>query len=397
MKKRLKKIYPILIVFFIFWGISELGLCLYTKLSTGEFKTAETLYRQGFRSYFNISSPNDCGWGESIGPHQFIGYIYHDKAECQASFRNNFGFRGSDVPDVYDPNFYSIMLLGGSVAEQLGSIPSDKTNLVNLEKYLNTHYISPNKKPFKVLNFSLAGGRQPMGVIVAEQFLDRVDSVVSVEGYNEQGYLALSAPLETAGAPWQEIAAAYEAPFTFLALKKATGWSRKIYLSSLKQSYVLYYVLHAAVKNLSESYFATEKTVDPYKRSGEKISNEQRRTYVLNGYVNHLEHIRALADYHHKTFTLFLQPNPNYFKTLTPEEKIAITDLEVKYQEFPGIYEYVKKNAKINTESLEDIFQNVSSTLYIDHIHTNNQGVEMLSAAVADRLGKRYHWAKKPE
>ena len=87
-------------------------------------------------------------------------------------------------PSSRIPNYYTVILTGGSVASQLGQNQKPPAPRY-LEEELNKKYVSPNGKPWLVLNGADGAWKEPQPFILFSLYASSVDAVVSLGGYNE--------------------------------------------------------------------------------------------------------------------------------------------------------------------------------------------------------------------
>ena len=79
------------------------------------------------------------------------------------------------------------MLIGGSVASQLAqNAPPPAPRY--LEEELNKRYVSPNGKPWLVLNGGDGAWKEPQPFILFSLYASSVDAMISLGGFNEHYY-----------------------------------------------------------------------------------------------------------------------------------------------------------------------------------------------------------------
>ena len=79
---------------------------------------------------------------------------------------------------------FVILVTGGSVAAQFAQLLPGGPRY--LEQALNERYISPMGQPFLVLNGGDAAWKQPQQIILFLLYVDAIDTVVTLDGFNEQ-------------------------------------------------------------------------------------------------------------------------------------------------------------------------------------------------------------------
>ena len=60
-----------------------------------------------------------CRYVDTLYPHPYVGFVHHANPPCGQPWVNNIGLYGPDYPTVRNPERYTVILSGGSVASQL--------------------------------------------------------------------------------------------------------------------------------------------------------------------------------------------------------------------------------------------------------------------------------------
>ncbi|MBY0451653.1 MAG: hypothetical protein K2P92_01375 [Bdellovibrionaceae bacterium] len=350
------------------------------------------LYKKYYPSY--QFTPGKCAWEEESGLHPYLAIAYPKKENCQDPARNSFGLRSAPFPEEYDPKFYTILITGGSVGEQLGGLSNWEKKSNYLEDDLQAGWISPTNKPFKVLNAALAGASQPSNSIQTLLFAPWVDLIVNVEGFNEFVKYGSIHRLEKPLNGWIEAAYQFENPFHFYLLSVMSNWQRRHSdLNPLGYSYGVFNVLHFFSDHLRADYDNKKQILNPFPDYQHSWSQEKRNLNYLKNQSRYIIQSDALAQSLGKKYVLFIQPVPLQFKQLSEDELKVVRNIA-----YSSDYNAIRNNllelrrSKIAVEDLGRVFENEKSTLYFDHIHTNEKGVKIMSLEIAERLAKRYGW-----
>lgn len=382
----------ILVPFLIFITVVEFSFSTFYSYQEKKFITAVDLYKKYDLAY--SIDQGDCAWAEKTGLHPYLLVTYPTKEKCQDPMRNSFGFRGAPFPDGYDSRFYTILLIGGSVTEQI-AIHNNLTEKHNyLENRLQQSWISPTGKPFKVISAASAGSTQPSNAIQALLFSNLADSIVDLEGFNEFVKFGLSHRIESPIGYWMESIYQLDHPIRFYLLNSLSTWNRNSNSQNpFRYSYGLFAISHFITGQLKPHFENAKRQLDPFPPYPEHWSQEYRNQDYLLNQNRYIIQTNALAQALNKKYTLFIQPVPLLFKKLTEGELKVVRNIA-----FTENYGVIRDNLltlsknNIAVEDLTHVFENESSTLYIDHIHTNERGVEILSDQIAERLAKRYGW-----
>ena len=384
----MKKPFKILLInILVFWIFSEIVLCFYFAIRNQQFITPLGLYEKYFPA--DALSNERCSWGAQAGIHPYLSIYYPEKEKCRSFIRNNYGLRSKNIPLELDQNYYTILIAGGSVAEQIGM-----GNF--LDEYLNEHWLSPNKKPFRVINAGIPGVRQPVTLIQMVLFSKVADEVISFEGYNEHFGADGGVLIEEPSRAWFNGAFQATSPLHFYSMEFFIHQIRSMKKSIFQYSYTYFAFVRLSLDYLYNYLEQKQNLLNPFPKPDPSWDQKKQVEYYLNSYLYYVRLAADLLFVQKKPYTLFIQPAPYQYKTLTPEEIKAIGDISGQ-----GKYDRVKDAlktqlmGKIKVESAEKIFEDVKESLYIDHIHTNPEGVKMLSKFIAERLAKNHGWKSK--
>ncbi|MBL7686462.1 MAG: hypothetical protein JNJ49_00400, partial [Bdellovibrionaceae bacterium] len=139
-----------------------------------------------------------CTFQEALEIHPYLGWLTGPYLPCGRFVRNNRGFWDRrDLPYERNPELYTVMIVGGSVASQVAHGSGDDARPFNwLEDELNSRYRSPNGRPFRVVSGAMGGWRMPTQVTAAAMFGSQVDAIISIDGYNEMTNVIIDKPVD---------------------------------------------------------------------------------------------------------------------------------------------------------------------------------------------------------
>lgn len=379
-----KRIFSILFSLFLTYGAIEAAAFLYLYKATGSIQSPV----KHLSNINGILTTGDCTWADKISLHPYLSLRYHQKQNCSLKEANSRGMLGEDLPTQKRPEFYNVLLLGGSVAEILHQSGE-------LEKYLNANFQSPNKKPFRIWNGAMSAGQQPRQAIAHMMYADFADLVVSLEGFNEQFSYSSFNSLESPPHVWFELE-------NQIRIKKENSNSlRKIALkvqnsSIFRNSYFLAAFITVAVSRNIQS--ATNNINAPSLVPYEELSNQEKQEKHINTYGSLLRKMGILSEARNQHLVIFLQPVPAIHKPLTPEDRRVASDLSYRDS-------YLKMVNSLSNLSLRnvkvipilDTFQNYKEDLYADLIHFrgDSKGNEWLSKRISTELMNLYKWKRK--
>lgn len=323
-----------------------------------------------------------CAWGQSVALHPFLSYRYHHSGVCQHRGINELGLVGGPLPARRDPERYTILVLGGSVAEQL-----DRDWLV---AKLNERWKSPNGKPFTVINGAIAGGAQPMQVEAFLLLQDLADAAISVEGYNEHHNYD-SGRLELPPGIWRELAAASGADYRRILWHRLASdfydWLKNNAVFS--RSYTGFFVAYVFHRATASPVSGDEPAMPPLPPSS---SSDDKHKIFIASYDKYLSAIHAIAQARGYKTAFLLQPVPALGKPLTDNDRKVVGALDYG----PSYKDMVDRLVALRSHglpmvSLLEIFATYRDDLYGDSIHFfDAPGHHRFAEAVADSIGNEW-------
>jgi len=382
-------------------------------IEDGRYTPAAELFERTQNTYVrDLTRDSTCRYVDTLYPHPYVAFVHHGNPPCGLPHINNIGLFGTDFPTVKRTDRYVVLLTGGSVASQLGqnfAPPAPRY----LEEELNKKYVSPNGKPFLVLNGGDGAWKQPQQFILFSLYASAVDAVVTLDGFNEHYFF------------WKGAEERLERPLSnfievnpFVADENfgdaAVGWVIGRLAGTLALNPVLGHS-HAAYL-VVRGIEAVAKGKDVFKsnkrttlKSIFAMPEEIRRDYdwafavQLGLYQKYARGIEMLArDYNVKT-AYFLQPAPGYGKTLTPEEKENAGDLgyaDMYRRIVAGMLTLRERGLQIY--DLGDLLINEKGTIYADHIHFirdrdgESRGYRLMATRMGELLAETWGLQRKP-
>ena len=185
MKQRIFGWISILIGVVLALATVEVAAIAWLYLEDGHYTPAAELFERTQNTYVRDATKGTaCRYVDTLYPHPYVGFVHHANPPCGQPWVNNVGLYGPDFPVIKNPDYYTVILTGGSVASQLGQnqkAPAPRY----LEEELNKQYVSPTGKPWLVLNGADGAWKEPQPFILFSLYASSVDAVVSLGGYNE--------------------------------------------------------------------------------------------------------------------------------------------------------------------------------------------------------------------
>lgn len=412
MKQRIFSWISILVGIVLAVGAIELAAIAWMYIEDGRYTPAEKLFERTQNTYLrDATRDTTCRYIDTLYPHPYVGFVHHANPPCGQAWVNNIGLYGPDYPTVRDPERYTVLLNGGSVASQLAQNgPPDWPRYI--EEELNKKYVSPNGKPWRVLNGGDGAWKEPQPFILFALYANSIDAVVNLSGFNEHYFF------------WPGAQERLERPLSnfievnpFVADENfgdaAIGWvmgrisGTLAAMPVLGHSHAAYMVVRGIEQAAKgQDVFKSNKktTLNSIFRMPEEIRRDPERAFnvQLGLYQKYLRATEALArDYDLKS-AYFLQPVPAWGKELTEEEKRIVGDLSYRdlYRKIvAGMLTLRERGMAIY--DLGDIFADQKGTVYADHIHYyrdakgESLGNRLMAARMAAQLAETWGLQKK--
>lgn len=349
----------------------------------------------------DFSLKTGCLFTETVIGHPVLGYVHRQPEYMSRRCRkttpvNNIGMRSiRDLPLIKNPQEFSVMIVGGSVAEQFANYQEPYGSFY-FEQLLNKNFKLPSQKKFKVYNGAMGGWSMPNQLHMLEMYGERLDAIISLDGYNEADPVGKGKRLEQVFPDLFILANSRHNGFNQLYLR--TLWALQYGLAHkiVKHSYffnVSYKIMVAFFRNTLMS----EELIDEFSKGNTeniKLSKEKAINWSLNSLQRYMVQFHELAKINKIKSIHFLQPTRLYGKKLTAAEKRPMeyvsTDVYLKLEK---MYEELEKR-KYPVYSLTKVFINEEVDIYADHIHyikdknDISKGNKIVAEEIVSRLKK---------
>lgn len=339
---------------------------------------------------------SDCDFTDSMVPHPYVGFVHHSIGPCGA-VTNGIGIQQREpFPRERDPGFYSVFVLGGSVANQLAFGAWNGENW--LAAALNKKFVSPNGKPFRVFSGSVGSWNLPNQLTMLHLYSGSIDAVVALDGYNE----AIHARYGDAITQPDEFIYLYLTRSPLLGglpgLVSLAKWMRKkAHTSALKHSYLFLAGFRAVLNKIDggdgEFKKRREQVLTDLFRLPETWDKTRRDAWNKERYRVYLRSLAAVAKASGIEYAHFVQPLRLIGKNLTEEEEKfqPMVEAELYRNIFLSASEAERKNG-IASFSLENIFSGERGTIYGDDIHCkmddngDSRGYRLMAEAMSEKI-----------
>lgn len=359
-------------------GIVALELCSFLILSVrdGRVGAVGDRWEQDETNDFvrraNANAPGGCSFVDILYPHPYLGFAHNPESKCRGSkVINSQGLFGQEIPARRDPKNFYVLLVGGSVAAQIGGISNSELNFIEI--LLNAKYRPPHGEKFVVLNGGLGAGKQPQQAITFMMFADRVDAVVTLDGFNEHYVVGGATRIEFPSANFVTVNPAVTVSFKDVIKQWAVGkayWfcSRSVIC---KYSPTAFLTLSTLRKQMAQSLPSLGESILAHFFAYPKdFTAEDKYHEGMKGYAKYTEFISVSAHSSGLLASHFIQPVPALNKNLAPEEKAIVGALDYAdlYLRMNRDFLELKKRG-LQVHSLIDVFKNTNEAVYSDHIH----------------------------
>ncbi len=394
-------------------AVLEVTAIAWLYVEDGRYTPANELFERTQNTYVrDATKGTSCRYVDTLFPHPYVGFVHHANPPCGQPWVNNVGLYGPDYPTVKRTDRYVVMLTGGSVASQLGQNGEPPAPRY-LEEELNKKYVSPNGKPFLVLNGGDGAWKEPQPFILFSLYASSVDAVAVLGGFNEHYFF------------WPGAEERLERPLSnfidvnpFVADENfgdaAIGWVMGRIAGSLALNPILgrSHAAYMVVRGIEQA----AKGKDIFKSSKKTTLNSifhmpnDIRTNIprafevqLGLFQKYWRATDAVARDNNVKSAFFLQPAPAIDKVLTEEEKRVVGDLgyrDLYARMTAGMMTLRERGLPIY--NLADVFADQKGTIYADHIHVvrapdgESLGNRLLAARIAELLAETWGLQKKP-
>ena len=386
----------------------ELLANVYLYVKDGRYISAKTrIAALGNTFTAGITSQGTgCRYVDTLYPHPYLAFVHHGNPPCGIPEINNIGLFGPDYPSEKPADRFVVLVTGGSVAAQFMSSGVNRTPY--LQAALERDYVSPNGRPFLLLNGGDGAWHQPQQLILFLLYADAVHAVVTLDGFNERYFVGSSVRFEFPSNNFMDVNPLARASYSEVVKRWIVGklYGRAANSRVLSRSQVAYLVLtqlDAYLKEQQSLYTAREKTnMNTMFQLPESWDEERRIVWADGQYRKYIRAMDAVAAQNGVLFAHFIQPVPALGKTLTVEEKAVAGDLGYRSR-YERITRDVLSLANTGTPifSLLDVFEHNTDSLYADVIHLRrapdgtSAGYALMAQRMADTLARTWHLRPK--
>jgi hypothetical protein len=401
MKQRIFRWLSIVIGILLALATVELMAIVWLCVEDGRYTPAAELFERTQNTYVRDATKGTaCRFIDTLYPHPYVAFVHHANPPCGLSWVNNVGLFGPDFPVSKPSGYYVVMLIGGSVASYLGGNQGPPRPHY-LEMELNRNYVSPNGKPWMVLDGAAGAWKEPQSFIMFSLYASAVDAVVNLSGFNEHYYFRPGEDqrLEGPASNFLEVNPLAaddnfgDAAIGWMMGRLAGTLALDPILGRSHAAYMIIRGIEAVAKGHDSSESNKRTTISSLFALPKDIQDDPERLFAvqLGLYRKYFRLTEAVAHDNGVKSAFFLQPVPAWGKTLTEEEKRVVGDLsyrEIYRRIVDGMMTLRERGLPIY--DLGDIFENQKATIYADQIHylSNDDGESLGNRLVATRISE---------
>ena len=395
-------------------AVLEVAAMAWLYIEDGRYTPAQELFQRTQNTYVrDATKGTSCRYVDTLFPHPYVGFVHHANPPCGQPWVNNVGLYGPDYPTVKRDDYYVVLLTGGSVASQLGQNNRPPAPRY-LEEELNKRFVSPNGKPFLVLNGGDGAWKEPQPFILFSLYASSVDALAVLSGYNEHYFFfpGMEERLERPLSNFLDVN-------PFVADENfgdaAVGWVMGRIAGSLAlnpllgRSHAAYLIIRGIeqVAKGKDIFKSSKKTTlnsifhmpDDIRTNPERAFNVQ-----LELFQKYWRATYAVARDNGVKAAFFLQPVPAIDKELTEEEKRVVGQMAYRdlYKRLTAGMMTLRERG-LPVFNLADVFADQKGTIYADDIHVvrddvrnESLGNRLLAARMAELLAETWGLQKKP-
>lgn len=308
------------------------------------------------------------------------------------------GFRNRDLPAVKPPHETWIGLFGGSVAFSVASSCNETTIAGYLEATLNA--TATNGRRFRVLNFALPAGQQPQPLLILALKADLLDGAVTFDGVNEAVipayYNGSSIPVHYPFRPFYETLFAR----SFTDEQRAIQWNiedEERRLAAMPDS--IWSRWGAARRRARIARLTAElQAMTPADAALQSIfprlegGSGAHIDAGIDNWRDCTRSMHALARGRGIEIVSILQPVPERQKPLTKREQGFLQPhpqvVDIRARAYGRLSAHAAALASEGLACLDfsDVFADRTDDVYVDLIHFNDRGCEIVAARMAAQL-----------
>ena len=363
-------------------------------------------------AYVNqATQQQDCSYGESIVIHPFLAFGQSKHGPCGVSYANSKTLIGREFPDRPESGTGIVLVTGGSVAAQF--VGFDSTQPSPLEETLNREFAGGAYERFVVLNGGHGAWKQPQQYILFGLHADVLAGVITLDGFNEHYMVGSSFRFEFPSDNFFGVIGRFDSRSLSDARTQAArrleanvrnAMADHVIFRLSQTAYLLGDTARARLRRHAEKQSIlrgsahgdwVQDTYDEMFAFHSEMSEEERRHWQLDQYAKYVRLMHAGAQEMGVKSLFVVQPTPAFGKPLTDEEQVYARATNVdSYRALTERLLRLREEQGIPVHALLDVFGGHAEPIYVDAIHVNAHGNELMAEAVADLIESEWGWPR---
>jgi hypothetical protein len=409
----------VILVSFVFvatLSVAEIAATVYYIIREGKYVSPSARLaaeRNTYTEAARTQTPTkSCNYGDSLIVHPYLAHVQTNLGPCGVHYANSKSLIGKEFPDRSSPRIGIILVTGGSVAAQF--VGDNRKKESPIERILNAEFTGDRYDRFIVLNGGHGAWKQPNQYILFGLYADVLAGVITLDGFNEHYMIDASRRFELPANNFFQVIERQDsrvttAPLRMVALKLEADFYRFASRHTLFQFSNVAYLVVDVVRAKLRTYAArtpkrsridgddwVKATYSNMFAFNDKMSPNERKTWALGQYEKYIRLMHAGAQSMGIKSLFFIQPIPGWGKPLTPRETEFARNTNTKlYKEMTDHMVASRQKHGVPVHSLLDIFRNEQQEIYLDPIHVNELGNEMIAKRIADLIEKDWGWPRR--
>ncbi len=384
----------------------EIAAALYGYVRFSTFSLTALHQLQQPNAFLRDMERTGHSYVAALFPHPYLGFVHRSGHGFDI---NTIGLFGRDFPYEKDPRKFVILVTGGSFAAQFAQLKNGGIHY--LEDGLNARYDWGGRQVV-VLNGGAGAWKQPQQAILLLQYIDVIDAVITIDGFNESMALRLNnTRMEIPANNFHQVNPLARHGFESFAAAWLSYKLRSLVTTNviLRHSYLAWLFSHsltAALRRATTPAVAEEQegtTIEGIFSLPHDWNGEESFRYNLEQYRKYIRLMHVMAKGAGRRDAFFLQPVPAIGKTLTREEQRLVGDLGYRDTYIRMKNEILAlREEGIPVHDLGKVFAGTTDTIYADAIHckqygdlNESKGYQLMSEAVMAVLEKE--WNLRPK
>jgi hypothetical protein len=401
-------------VFVATLSVAEIAATVYYVIREGKYVSPRARLAAERNAYVEGAQDQTaaCSYGDSLIVHPYLAFVQTNLGPCGVQYANSKSLIGKEFPDKPRARLGIILVTGGSVAAQF--VWDNRNEESPLERILNAEFTGERFDQFMVLNGGHGAWKQPNQYVLFGLYADLLAGIITLDGFNEHYMIDASRRFESPANNFFQLIERQDsrvttAPLRMASLKLEADLYRFASRRAVFQLSNLAYLVIDVARNALRRYASRTPKLsliaedDWVKTSYAKMfafndtmTRTERKIWSLQQYEKYVRLMHGGAEALGIKSLFLIQPIPGWGKSLTSRETEFARNTNTKlYKEMTDHMVITGEKHGVPVHSLLDIFRNEQQEIYLDPIHVNELGNEMIARRIADLIEKDWGWPRR--